>query len=139
MQNRKEAGVPLHELKVKKEEEIQKLKLKYQVNFLYAKSQILLSKNGIEYTDEQKLTEYSEGFERGLLAKFDSLLEQIKFGVQHEIELVCPLCGQSERRSLQHFLDPRELLPYGDGRKPKIISTTRESDELAGLNFYFGA
>lgn len=140
VQNRKEAGVPLHELKVKKEEEIQKLKLEMgKLIILYAKSQILLAKNGVEYTDEQKLNEYSEGFERTLLAKFDDLLAQIKFGVQHEIELTCPLCGKSERRSLQHFLDPRELLPYGDGRKPKVISTSRESDELAGLNFYFGA
>lgn len=140
IQNRKEAGVPLHELKAKKEEEMQKLKLEMgKLIILFAKSQVLLSKNGVAYTTEQKLTEYSEGLERTLLAKIDDILSKIKFGVQHELTLECPLCGTSERRELQHFLDPRELLPYGDGRKPKIISTQRESNNVDGFNFYFGA
>ena len=53
VQNRKEAGVPLHELKVKKEEEIQKLKLEMgKLIILYAKSQILLQKR-YKYTDDK--------------------------------------------------------------------------------------
>lgn len=139
VQNRKEANVPLFELKMKKEKEIKSLKEEQaKLIILYAESMMLVSKNEVELTDYEKFVEYKEVMPRNISNYIHDVFDKIQFGLQHEMELVCPICGETEKRSLQQVLDPRELLPNRNGRKSTPISTSRESGQHSRAIIYFG-
>jgi hypothetical protein len=139
IQNRKEANIPLSEVKAKKEEELQKLKEEQgRLIILYSKSLLLQTKNGVTLSTKEKFEEYSNIMPRTVNTYIDKIFEQLQFGLQHEMELCCPMCGNSTKRLLQQGIDPRELLPYGDNNKPNTVSTNGESRVNTGLNIYFG-
>lgn len=139
VQNRKEANVPLFELKMKKEKEIKSLKEEQaKLIILYAEAMMLVSKNGIELSDSEKFNEYKDKMPRAVSDHIKEIFNKIQFGLQHEVELTCPICGATEKRSLQQILDPRELLPNRNGRKSTPISTPRESGQHSRAIVYFG-
>jgi hypothetical protein len=139
VQNRREHDVPLAELKEKKDKELQLLKEEQgKLLFLYAKAMILVSKNGKILSDKEKFEEYSEVITRHTVDNINEFFEKIQFGLQHEIELVCPLCGNPDKRWLQRVIDPRELLPYGNSDRNKSIPSTGESGQRSGFDIYFG-
>jgi len=139
VQNRREANVPLHELKEKKEEEIKQIKdeqAKYLI--LYAKAMCLDSINDINLPNNEKFNKFSNEIPRHIIRQLDELLTILDFGLKTEIDLECPICGTIERRSLREVIDIRQLLPYGDSYNTKRISSERNSGVFAKSNFYFG-
>ncbi len=139
VQNRREANIPLHELKEKKEEEIKKIK-EEQAKFLilYAKSLCLESINSVAIPDVEKYTKFSNDIPRHIIRQLDELLNILDFGLKTEISLECPICGSSERGLLREVLDIRQLLPYGDSYNLKRISSEGNNRIFAKSNFYFG-
>jgi len=138
-QNRKEANVPLYELKEKKEKELKILKEEQgRLLFLYAKSMVLVSKNDKKLSNKEKFEEYRDVITRSTTDQINEFFDKVQFGLQHELELVCPLCGETDKRWLQRVIDPRELLPYGNSDRNKSISTNGESGQRTGFNIYFG-
>jgi hypothetical protein len=139
VQNRKEANVPLAELKEKKEKEIQKLKEdQARLLFLYAKSMILLKKNGKDLSPKERFEEYRDTLSRSTTESINEFFQKVQFGLQHELELVCPICGETDKRWLQRVIDPRELLPYGDSSRITPVSSDGKSGQHSGFNIYFG-
>ena len=139
VQNRREANVPLHELKEKKEEEIKQIKdeqAKYLI--LYAKAMCLDSINDINLPNNEKFNKFSNEIPRHIIRQLDELLTILDFGLKTEIDLECPICGTIERRLLREVIDIRQLLPYGDSYNTKRISSERNSGVFAKSNFYFG-
>jgi hypothetical protein len=139
IQNRKEANVPLHELKAKKEEEIKNLKEEQAKQIiLYAKSMMLISKNGVALSDNDKFIEFKDHMKRKTFNHIEELFDNINFGLQTEAELVCPICGETEKGLLRDFLDPRQLLPLNTKSSYNRDVAKRESKNSSGFNFYFG-
>ena len=139
VQNRKEHGTALAELKEKKEKELQILKEEQgRLLFLYAKAMVMVSKNGKELSDKEKFEEYRDTLSRSTTDEINSFFDKVQFGLQHELELVCPLCGETDKRWLQRVIDPRELLPYGNSNRNRSIPSNGESGEHSRFNVYFG-
>src|SRR5690606_5176340 len=112
IQNRKEANVPLHELKAKKALEINQLKEEQgKMLVLYAKALMLQTKNGLVLSDADKYNEFQNNIKRKTMRGIENLFEIIQFGLSTELELVCPICGETEKRLLREVIDPRQLLP----------------------------
>ena len=131
VQNRKDANVPLAELKQKKEQEIERLSIERDKKIiLYSRALTLNKVNGKELTEKEKIDTYSSLPTMAILEYID-FMENIKFGIQHEAELQCPICGNVSKRLLQRELNPIELLPLD-------ASTSRKHRESARLNIYFG-
>lgn len=139
LDNRKEHGVPLTELKEKKQKERDKLKEEQAKHLiLYAKSMMLISKNYMELTDEQKFIEFKDNMTRATSKAIDDIFSKLRFGLNTELELTCPICGTVDKRLLHRELDPRELIPvqYSDSESGDI--THRKSGINTGNIFYFG-
>jgi hypothetical protein len=136
--NKRLANVPLAELKEMKDEEIKQLKEQQAKLFIfYSKAMMLNSKNGIALTDQEKYEEYKTNITRSTSNKIDDILNKMQHGLQHEVELLCPLCGESSKRWLQHNIDPRELLPYRTGTKPNSIPSKGNQGVNSGFDIYF--
>jgi len=139
IQNRREANVPLYELKEKKENEIKELKDEQaKVIVLYAKSMMLITKNNLILSDSEKYEEFKNVIKRKTMRNIEDLFENISFGLQTETELICPLCGESEKRLLRDFIDPRQLLPLNYRKQDSGNDAQRKSQLNSGLDFYFG-
>jgi len=139
IQNRREANVPLHELKQKKEDEINALKEAQGKDLvLYAKSMMLITKNNVVLSDDQKYEEFKNGIKRKTMRNIEDLFENIEFGLNSEAELVCPLCGESDKRLLRDVIDPRQLLPLNYRKQHTGDVTERKPKFNSGLDIYFG-
>jgi hypothetical protein len=132
VQNRKDPNVAIYELKEKKKEEIDRLRYeqaKYTV--IAAKALSLVSVDGRELTDDnEKINVYSK-LPRSILIEFSHFIDQFKFGIQHEQEFACPICGKVDKRLLQQELNPIELLPLD-------ATSSGERGKPAKLNIYIG-
>jgi len=110
--------VPTPELKQKRDEEINLVKEerdKYSI--LYSQAMSLLSVDGIEFkSDEERFLVY-KSISRNDLFDLINFRDQFKFGVNQEIELTCPLCGKSIKRSLRQEISSIELLPLDSDSK----------------------
>lgn len=138
IQNRKEANVPLHELKAKKELEINQLKEEQgKMLVLYAKAMMLQTKNGLVLSDADKYNEFQNNIKRKTMRGIENLFEIIQFGLSTELELVCPICGETEKRLLREVIDPRQLLPLNYKQQNDGDVAKRKSGLDSGLNIYF--
>ena len=131
VQKKQVHGVPLVEMKAQKAEEIKKIETERDKSIvLYAKAMSLISVNGKELSNQEKIDTYSN-LSRSLLLDFISFLDKIKFGIYDDIELACPLCGKVSKESLRQELDILQLLPLD-------TDTDRKCGKLSRLNISFG-
>lgn len=138
IQNRREANVPLHELKAKKDLEIETLKEEQAKTLvLFAKAMMLQSKNDIPLSDNDKIEEF-KNMKRQTTRNIENLFDILKFGLSTELELICPICGQSEKRLLRDSIDPRQLLPLNYKQSDTGDASKRNVGVNTGFNFYFG-
>lgn len=120
--------VPTQELKMQREEELKKVneeKDKYSI--LYSQAMTLISVDGIEFKeDEERFLTY-KSIPRNDLFELIDFYDQFKFGINQEIELLCPLCGKTVKRSLRQEINSIELLPMESSTKGKsgISKTTK--------------
>jgi len=111
IQNRRNINSSLPELKFDKKKELDKLKseeVKYSL--LIAQALTLDSIDGNKLTDADKIKEFSV-MPRNEKSKIQNFMHQFKFGVQHEQEFTCPLCGKVDKRWIQREIDYDDLLP----------------------------
>ena len=138
IQNRREANVPLHELKAKKDLEIETLKEEQAKTLvLFAKAMMLQTKNDIPLSDNDKMEEF-KNMKRQTTRNIENLFDILKFGLSTELELICPICGQTEKRLLRDAIDPRQLLPLNYKQSDTGDASKRNSGVDTGFNFYFG-
>jgi hypothetical protein len=138
IQNRREANVPLHELKAKKDLEIETLKEEQAKTLvLFAKAMMLQTKNDIPLSDNDKMEEF-KNMKRQTTRNIENLFDILKFGLSTELELICPICGQSEKRLLRDSIDPRQLLPLNYKQSDTGDASKRNVGVNTGFNFYFG-
>jgi hypothetical protein len=120
--------VPTPELKAQKAEELSKVeeeKNKYAI--VYTQAMTLLSVNGNEFTsDEERYLAYKAIPRQDLFDLID-FYDQFKFGINQEVELTCPLCGKTIKRSLRQEINSIELLPLDSNTKrtPRDIKTAK--------------
>lgn len=131
VQARKNPNVLLKDLNFQKEEDIKKLeKEEAKYTFLVTRALSLISVDGRELTDSEKIQIFSH-LPRTTDAKIKEFLTQFKFGIQHEQEFVCPICGKTDKRLLQREIDPHELLPT-------FSVTKRDIRQSPGIDIYVG-
>lgn len=139
IENRKEANVELHKLKEKKQAEIETLKEEQaRTLVLYAKSMMLISKNNKVLSDAEKYEEFKSNLKRKSIRNIEALFDNIQFGLSTEIELICPICGESEKRLLRDSIDPRQLLPLSYKQSNKGNASEGKSKFNSGFDIYFG-
>lgn len=132
VENRREHGVPLAELKQKKQDEIEEIKhMQAKDTLLFARALTLVAMNGEDLKDEQKIQIYPN-LPRKEVMGLISYFNDIKFGIQHDYEFICPICGHSDRRLLQQELNPLELLPLDS-------TSSRKQEEHSRINIFIGA
>lgn len=125
-------GVPLVEAKQQKDTEIEDLKTKEAREvLLIARSFALITHNGKSIENINERFELYKNLSRETMFNLNDFLKKIEYGIYQEIDLVCPLCGETEKRLLQREFNPIELLPFDvdpQGKQGKSI----------GLDIYFG-
>lgn len=136
IKNQFSAGQPedMYEKNIK--EEVEKLQLeKAKYGILVSKANSLISVNGVEFKSlDQKIEAYSK-FKRSTLMKLSALIDMAQFGVQHEFELKCNLCGRTERRALQRAINPLEFIPFDDNSESDSSGELRKHSEF---DIFFG-
>lgn len=111
LQTRKNPNGPLAEIKLQRQEELNKLKEdqgKYE--FLVSRALTLLKVDDKELNDNEKIEIFSK-LPRAIDYEMRNFLSQFKFGIQHEQEFTCPICGKVDKRLLQREIFIYELLP----------------------------
>lgn len=111
LQTRKNPNGPLTEIKLQRQEELNKLKEdqgKYE--FLVSRALTLLKVDDKELNDNEKIEIFSK-LPRAIDYEMRNFLSQFKFGIQHEQEFTCPICGKVDKRLLQREIFIYELLP----------------------------
>lgn len=130
IQNKTVHGVNAESLKLQKKEELDKInKEKAKEILITTRALSLISLNGKELNDEEKIAIYRK-IPRGALFEFIDFLDKIKFGIQDEREFVCPQ-GHVSKRLLQRRLDPLEFLPIESASSDKF-------KESKGVNIFIG-
>ena len=81
---------------------------------LYSKAFTLLTKNGKELNDEQKIEAW-RGMSRESMFRVTDYFNFLEFGLNDERELKCNLCGTVTRGNLRQEFDIVELLPLQSG------------------------
>lgn len=111
-------GKPLAEFKEEKKNELENLTYEQsKKSVFYAKALSLISFNDEVIEDEYERIRIYKQLTRGNMFDLMDFLSYINFGIDHELELYCPLCEKTERRSLQQELNPIELLPLDNDSK----------------------
>jgi len=117
--NRSLHGVPKEQMQVMREEAIEKLNMqKARATIRYSQALCLnaVKENGSVRnlrTFEEKVKEYND-IPKSVMFGYIKAIEAVQYGVDHELEVECNLCGSKERRSLQRFINPFELLPISN-------------------------
>ena len=121
---RKELG-ELAAFKSNQEEQLKKLQEeKAKETLLYAQASTIVAIDSVPITNLQaKATAYKE-IKRKARLDFLSFLEEIKFGISNEMNLVCPLCGQEEKRTFRKELNPLEFIPISTDTTDKLRGST---------------
>jgi hypothetical protein len=131
VQNRKEANSPLSQLKEKKKEEIDNLKYEQgKYTLLVAKALSLISIDGRELSNEEKIIAYSK-LSRNTYLELNDFINQFKFGIYYEQEFTCNVCGKVDKRWLRQELNPLDLLPLD-------TDTARNSRKSSTINICVG-
>jgi hypothetical protein len=132
IQNRREAGNSLAEIKERKEQELKELKeFKNKYTMLCVRGLTLLAIDGRTINVDSEKVEIYKNLSRNFLMQTMSFFDEIKIGVQDKRELVCNLCGRSNERYLQRQFQFLELLPLD-------TDTKRVHRQSSGLDVYFG-
>lgn len=132
IQSRKEHNVPLAELQKKKEQLINEVEREKGKDFIaYTKGLAMISKNGKPLTNAEKIEEISE-MSGSIFVDLTNTLDEIRFGLNDERELTCPICGKKSKRSLRREFDIQYLLPTN-------TTTKRKSGKHSELNIFIGA
>jgi len=110
--------VPTPELKMQRDEELVKAEReKDKYSILYSQAMTLLSVDDVAFTsDEERFLAY-KSIPRSDLFDLIDFYDEFKFGVNQEIELSCPLCGKTVKRSLRQEINSIELLPLESDTK----------------------
>lgn len=120
------AGSPMAQAKQQKKKEIEYLqKQKGKDSILYAKGLSLLKVDGQEITDPDEAIDIYKQLTQRNLFDISAFLSYVEFGINHDIDLECPICGKVSRRSLQQELNPIELLPMDNDSKNNKGADTR--------------
>ena len=121
---RKELG-ELASFKSNQEEQLKKLQAdKAKETLLYAQASTIVAIDGVPITNLQtKAAAYKE-IKRKARLDFLTFLEEIKFGIANEMTLVCPLCGQEEKRTFRKELNPLEFIPISNDTTDKLRGST---------------
>ena len=99
-------NVPLAELKSYKQEEIDKLRMEEaKRSVLYCKALTLINFNGEELSDAEKIQKFIL-LPSNVIIEMTEFLNKVQFGIDHEIEVFCQLCGTPKKRWLQQSLSP---------------------------------
>ena len=131
VQVRTEANVSAVDLKYKKEQELEKLQIeKDKKTVLFARALTLNKIDGKELSDQEKTEEYAK-LQMDVVFELMDFLDNIRFGIQHDVQVMCPICGKESKRSLQREFNPIELLPLD-------LTATRKHRESSRINIYFG-
>jgi hypothetical protein len=131
IQNKRDPNIPLNELKVRKERELEDVKIEQtRKATLYSRALSLISIDGKSIPENERISHYKDLPRQGLI-DFINLLDNAVFGVNDERELTCNLCNEAERRLLRQEINPVELLPLD-------TNTTRKLRKSAGVTLYFG-
>lgn len=122
-----------------KEEALNKLnveKARKILTYAQALSLRAVRKNGetIKLNSPSEKIEKYINMPRPVVFNYVKAVESIVYGVNHEEELVCNLCGGTERGFLQRILSPIALLPIPDNTRD---SSSRNIRQRAGFDFYF--
>lgn len=117
--NRSQHGIPLEQMKLIREEAIEKLNMsKSRAAIRYSQALCLhgIKVNGeskVLKTTEEKIKEYNN-MPKSSMFGYLNAVKSVTYGVSSELELECNLCNQTERRSLQRWVNPFELLPVSN-------------------------
>ena len=125
--------VPTPELKQKRDVDVSKVKEEQdKYSILYAQAMTLLSVDAIPFvSDEERFLTY-KSISRDDLFELIHFYDQFKFGVNQEIELLCPLCGKTVKRSLRQEINSIELLPL-DSDSKRTSRNTKTNKIFIGL------
>jgi succinate dehydrogenase flavin-adding protein (antitoxin of CptAB toxin-antitoxin module) len=113
----------------KKFEEVEKLKseeMKYTM--LISQALSLLKIDNKELTDEEKITIFAS-LPKSNRKKIEEFKNQFNFGVYHEQEFTCPLCGKVDKRWIQRDISYDDLLPTNS-------FTSRDDNDSSGLDIF---
>jgi hypothetical protein len=120
---RKELG-ELSVFKSNQEEQIKKLQEEKAKEVLfYAQASTIVAVDGQAITNMQEKAKVYKEIKRKPRLEFLAYLEEIKFGIANEMNLVCPLCGQEEKRPFRKELNPLEFIPISNDTTDKLRST----------------
>jgi hypothetical protein len=117
--NKSQHGIPLEQMKIIREEAIEKLthsKSKAAIRYAQALCLHAVKLNGdvkVLKTSDEKIKEYNN-MPKASMFGYLNATQFVEYGVSHELELECNLCNQTERRSLQRWVNPFELLPVSN-------------------------
>jgi len=126
IKNKQMHNVKAQDLKLMKEEELEVLNQQKGKEFLRAlKASTLVEYNG-KFLDslEDKMDVYRI-IPMNVALNSTTFLDTIKFGVDHEQDFECPICGFSERRSLRFEFNFIEFIPVKPNSSDALGNITR--------------
>lgn len=127
-QNKQMHGVGADQIQEIRAVEVEKLEHEKQKAAIFnSRALSLVKMDGMPLPYPQRIAEYGK-IPRNVLASMVNFLEQIKFSIDYETDIVCNLCGKSEARLLQRDINFIELLPFDTGSKP---ASSRKSGDIA--------
>ena len=120
---RKELG-ELAVFKANQEEQMNKLKeQKAKEIVFYSQASTIVAVDGKPVTNMQEKAKLYKEIKRKARFDFLNFLEEIKFGISNEMTLVCPLCGQEEKRTFRREINPLEFIPVSNDTTNKLRNT----------------
>ncbi len=124
-------GMSLAEFKSRQKQELESIQEEQaKRSIFYAKALTIVSFNEEIIEDDLEKIRIYKQLTRGNMFDLMDFLSYINFGIDHEIELKCSVCGKTEGRSLQQDLNPIELLPLDNDSK-------RRHKKSGNLKIYF--
>jgi hypothetical protein len=137
IQNKKYKNLSNEDESNLRQDELEKVSLKKSEKSLdYMTSMMLLSINDRVLETESEKLEVFKDMDKSVVKKLGEFLESMKFGIDHEQEIICDICSETEIRRFPKELSPAELLiPYIESNK----SNTKRKLSKSTSNFiYFG-
>lgn len=137
--NKSYTGMSPEQMQAVREEKIEEINREKARKFLsYSQAFCLVAKNTPEgkityNTIDEKVTARNT-VPRSVSLNYMKAVQTIKYGIQHECDLLCDLCDKSERRELQRIITPFELIPVSDS--PRDF-TKRGLQQPTGFDFHF--
>lgn len=124
-------GVKLAEFKSEQQKELEELEKKEMQECITCINGLsLISIDGNPLPEGIERIELYRKLKRHDLFEINNFLEEIKFGINHKMELQCSFCGKIDGRWLQQSSHPLEFLPLDS-------NTKRNKREHISSNIYF--